>query len=84
MGFGHYTAYAKNRKDGKWYHFNDSSVSEASPKEIVSPSAYLLFYVRRDGEDVPYAPLEYSQKEADQFMNKSQEEMEAEQKKERE
>ena len=27
MGFGHYTAYAKNYKTGKWYDFDDSSVS---------------------------------------------------------
>lgn len=27
MGFGHYTAYAKNHITGKWYDFDDSSVS---------------------------------------------------------
>ena len=84
MGFGHYTAYCKNRQDGKWYHFNDSSVSEASPKEIVSPSAYLLFYVRKDLESVPYTHFEYTQEEVEQFMKKSQEEMEAERERERE
>ena len=41
---GHYTAYVKNA-NGKWYHFNDTSVSEVGVKEsIVSPKAYVLFY----------------------------------------
>lgn len=34
---GHYTAYAKNYKDGKWYSFNDSFVTPVSNlSEIVS------------------------------------------------
>uniref|UniRef100_A0A7N6ACB9 Ubiquitin carboxyl-terminal hydrolase n=1 Tax=Anabas testudineus TaxID=64144 RepID=A0A7N6ACB9_ANATE len=35
MGGGHYTAYAKNKDDGKWYNFDDSSVSPASEDQIV-------------------------------------------------
>uniref|UniRef100_A0A3Q2Y8E0 Ubiquitin carboxyl-terminal hydrolase n=1 Tax=Hippocampus comes TaxID=109280 RepID=A0A3Q2Y8E0_HIPCM len=35
MGGGHYTAYAKNADDGKWYNFDDSSVSPASENQIV-------------------------------------------------
>ena len=35
MGVGHYTAYAKNRLNGKWYYFDDSSVSLASEDQIV-------------------------------------------------
>jgi len=45
---GHYTAYGKNFKNNKWYHFNDSSVSGASPNDIISSGAYMLFYKRRD------------------------------------
>lgn len=45
---GHYTAYAKNPLSNKWYYFNDSSVSEVRDlREIVSSSAYVLFYKRR-------------------------------------
>ena len=44
---GHYTAYGKNI-DGKWYNFNDSSVSSSSGKSVVTDAAYLLFYRRRD------------------------------------
>ncbi|TVK90531.1 Ubiquitin carboxyl-terminal hydrolase 4 [Bagarius yarrelli] len=50
MGGGHYTAYAKNKSDGKWYYFDDSSVSSASEDQIVTKAAYVLFYQRRDGE----------------------------------
>ncbi|XP_054243396.1 ubiquitin carboxyl-terminal hydrolase 4 isoform X2 [Indicator indicator] len=35
MGVGHYTAYAKNKVNDKWYHFDDSSVSVASEDQIV-------------------------------------------------
>ncbi|CAB1347388.1 unnamed protein product, partial [Coregonus sp. 'balchen'] len=48
MGGGHYTAYAKNKDDGKWYNFDDSSVSPANEDQIVSKAAYVLFYQRQD------------------------------------
>lgn len=49
VGFGHYTAQAKNRFDGKWYDFNDSQCHQMDPsKENLGggPSAYCLFYNR--------------------------------------
>lgn len=49
LSFGHYTAYCKNYQTGKWYDYNDSSVSEVdSLSEIVSPGAYVLYYIRKD------------------------------------
>ncbi|XP_038852219.1 ubiquitin carboxyl-terminal hydrolase 15-like isoform X2 [Salvelinus namaycush] len=48
MGGGHYTAYAKNKDDNKWYNFDDSSVSPANKDQIVSKAAYVLFYQRQD------------------------------------
>lgn len=30
------TAFAKNKDDGKWYYFDDSSVSTASEEQIVA------------------------------------------------
>jgi len=48
MGGGHYTAYAKNKDDGKWYYFDDSSVTLSAEKEVVTKAAYVLFYLRRD------------------------------------
>ncbi|XP_048344665.1 ubiquitin carboxyl-terminal hydrolase 4 isoform X1 [Sphaerodactylus townsendi] len=50
MGVGHYTAYAKNKINDKWYYFDDSSVSPASEEQIVTKAAYVLFYQRRDGK----------------------------------
>jgi ubiquitin C-terminal hydrolase len=44
---GHYTSYVKNA-NGKWYHFNDTSVAEVSIVEsIISPKAYCLFYRKK-------------------------------------
>lgn len=43
---GHYTAYVRFSND-KWMCCNDSAVSEMSASQIVSPSAYCLFYRKR-------------------------------------
>jgi ubiquitin C-terminal hydrolase len=44
---GHYTSYVKNA-NGKWYHYNDTSVVEVSLLEtIISPKAYVLFYRKK-------------------------------------
>ncbi|XP_021563170.1 ubiquitin carboxyl-terminal hydrolase 4 isoform X4 [Carlito syrichta] len=51
MGVGHYTAYAKNKLNGKWYYFDDSNVSLASEDQIVTKAAYVLFYQRRDDDE---------------------------------
>ncbi|XP_074009003.1 ubiquitin carboxyl-terminal hydrolase 4 isoform X2 [Numenius arquata] len=60
MGVGHYTAYAKNKVNGKWYYFDDSSVSLASEDQIVTKAAYVLFYQRRNSEEhtAPSPPQE--------------------------
>uniref|UniRef100_A0A672YQ07 Ubiquitin carboxyl-terminal hydrolase n=1 Tax=Sphaeramia orbicularis TaxID=375764 RepID=A0A672YQ07_9TELE len=46
MGGGHYTAYAKNKDDGKWYNFDDSSVSPANEDQIVVSVLVLKNLVR--------------------------------------
>lgn len=44
---GHYTAYVKNA-NGKWYHFNDTNVSEVGiTNSIISTKAYVLFYRKK-------------------------------------
>lgn len=49
LGGGHYTAFAKNINTGRWYKYDDSSVSEVSdPRQVVTPAAYILFYQRKD------------------------------------
>jgi ubiquitin carboxyl-terminal hydrolase 4/11/15 len=42
---GHYTAYAKNLIDKKWYNLDDSSVGPVD--KVQTPAAYVLFYHRR-------------------------------------
>ncbi len=45
---GHYTSYVKNA-NGKWYHYNDTNVSEVeSVDTIISPKAYVLFYRKKN------------------------------------
>ena len=44
---GHYTSYVKNA-NGKWYHFNDTSVQEVSKLDMmISSKAYCLFYRKK-------------------------------------
>lgn len=44
---GHYTSYVKNAND-KWYHFNDTSVTEVGLiNSLISTKAYCLFYRKR-------------------------------------
>uniref|UniRef100_A0A7S2K2G4 ubiquitinyl hydrolase 1 n=1 Tax=Leptocylindrus danicus TaxID=163516 RepID=A0A7S2K2G4_9STRA len=51
LGGGHYTAYAK--RDGKWYHFDDSRVTEIENEaDVVTSAGYVLYYVRR-GVSIP-------------------------------
>ncbi|KAG7389468.1 Ubiquitin carboxyl-terminal hydrolase 32 [Phytophthora pseudosyringae] len=52
LGGGHYTAYAKNFVDDQWYYYDDERVRVVEDQQVVSPSAYLLFYLRSDMEDV--------------------------------
>ncbi|GAA5905996.1 putative ubiquitin-specific protease UBP12 [Sporobolomyces salmoneus] len=53
LGGGHYTAFAKNPDNNKWYDFDDSRVSPLSdPSRVVSSAAYLLFYRRRTARPI--------------------------------
>ena len=46
-GGGHYTAYALNSHNGKWYEFDDTRTQLVSAQDVVTPKAYVLFYCRR-------------------------------------
>jgi len=48
VGFGHYTAYTKNWRTGKWQNCDDSTVSNEDSSNICGPASYVLFYRRRD------------------------------------
>jgi Ubiquitin carboxyl-terminal hydrolase len=60
LNFGHYTAVCKNFETGKWWDYNDSSVSELdNDHEAVSNAAYVLYYKRKDF--YPNNDIDYSQ-----------------------
>ena len=40
---GHYTAYIKNSNQ-KWYHFNDTNVTEISESHLITAKGYCYFY----------------------------------------
>ncbi|XP_015256237.1 PREDICTED: ubiquitin carboxyl-terminal hydrolase 3 [Cyprinodon variegatus] len=48
VGSGHYTAYGSH--EGRWYHFNDSTVTLTNEDTVKKAKAYILFYVERTGQ----------------------------------
>lgn len=44
LGGGHYTAFAKNASLDAWYNFDDALVNHMQPSNVVTRSAYVLFY----------------------------------------
>ena len=44
---GHYTCCVRNA-NGKWYEFNDTSVSEVSIDKVISPKSYCFFYRKKN------------------------------------
>ncbi|PKI83803.1 ubiquitinyl hydrolase 1 [Malassezia vespertilionis] len=53
LGGGHYTAFAKNPTDDRWYNYDDSSVRPVNdPEAVKTAAAYLLFYRRRTARPI--------------------------------
>lgn len=44
---GHYTANIKNA-NGKWYSFNDTSITEIDESKVISTKTYCLFYRKKN------------------------------------
>ncbi|CAF4822582.1 unnamed protein product, partial [Rotaria sp. Silwood2] len=44
---GHYTTYARNDVNGKWYKFDDSTVEEIDEDKVISQMAYILIYQQK-------------------------------------
>lgn len=50
LGGGHYTAFARNDYDDRWYEVSDDLVSVVeNDDDLVTAAAYVLFYQRRGG-----------------------------------
>ena len=63
---GHYYAYIRSFEDGRWYNFNDSSVSSLDQDEIAvktfggcgkSTNAYMLIYRQVESDEEEYKKL---------------------------
>lgn len=48
VGGGHYTCYARNALNGRWYEFDDQFVTEVSPDIVQNCQAYVLFYQKNN------------------------------------
>lgn len=74
LGGGHYTAYAKNFVDDQWYYYDDERVRVVEESRVVSPSAYLLFYIRSDMKGVqvkdmyPHNNKKITEEDIDRFV----------------
>ncbi|RXG69105.1 Ubiquitin carboxyl-terminal hydrolase 20 [Armadillidium vulgare] len=44
VGSGHYTAYAQNASNNRWYEFDDQCVTEVNLETVANCEAYVLFY----------------------------------------
>ncbi|KAL1708415.1 hypothetical protein EV121DRAFT_254436 [Schizophyllum commune] len=73
LGGGHYRAYALNHETEKWYHFDDSFVTEAEAKDSVNSNAYLLFYRRRS--DKPLGGKTHTKIEEARLQSQSSEQL---------
>jgi Ubiquitin C-terminal hydrolase len=44
---GHYTSFIQNA-NGKWYHFNDTEITEIQNlQKLITPKAYCFFYRKK-------------------------------------
>lgn len=48
VGGGHYTCYARNTLNGRWYEFDDQFVTEVTPDVVQNCQAYVLFYQKHN------------------------------------
>lgn len=48
VGSGHYTCYARNALNGRWYEFDDHHVTEVTPEVVQTCQAYVLFYQKHN------------------------------------
>lgn len=73
---GHYVAQAKNKVDQQWYCFDDSRYflkrseiifNRVNPignqeEDLLTPHAYILFYIRKDDKPLDFSHIQQKQK----------------------
>ena len=57
MSGGHYTATVKNERTNEWLYYDDSSVKAYTESDVVTRSAYILFYRRKDLVNKPMSAV---------------------------
>mmetsp|Transcript_7782 Transcript_7782/g.9376 ORF Transcript_7782/g.9376 Transcript_7782/m.9376 type:complete len:88 (+) Transcript_7782:4694-4957(+) len=57
MTGGHYTATVKNERTQEWLYYDDSSVKTYAESDVVTRSAYILFYRRKDLTNKPMSAV---------------------------
>lgn len=59
VDFGHYIAFCKDTIDGveKWFEYDDNTVTEMKPEDVVTESAYMLIYQRKDAGNMSSAEV---------------------------
>ena len=62
MEGGHYIT-SVLAADGKWYSINDSRYIPIAPGNVLSPFAYILFYVRQDVKGSDFRSLFHPEKD---------------------
>lgn len=70
-GFGHYTAFAKNPINNRWYNFDDSHVSPINNggRNMVTGHAYNLFFRLRSNDTMDSLNLDHLMQRPDtQFL----------------
>lgn len=79
LGGGHYTSYAKSFVDDQWYYYDDERVRVVEESKVVTPSAYLLFYLRSDMKNMlvkdifpPNTNTKITDEDIDRFVESSE------------
>jgi len=57
MSGGHYTATVRNERTNEWLYYDDSSVKAYTESDVVTRSAYILFYRRKDLVNKPMSAV---------------------------
>jgi hypothetical protein len=57
LTFGHYISIVQNPFDRRWYMYDDGKVTAINEQQLNKESAYILFYVRKDIQNVKVAEM---------------------------